>query len=87
MRDPVDEIEKMLRERKWTRRHLLAVFGTSGRTSEVMNRRRPLTLNHIRCLVFNFNMDAELMIEWYPTDQQSDPPETTFNALSDVVNQ
>lgn len=86
MSDPVDAIEKMLKERGWTRRHLIAVFATTARTSEIMNRKRPLTLSMIRCLVFNYGMNAEAMIEWYPTEQQPEFKETTFHAVSEVVN-
>lgn len=87
MRDPVDAIEALLRERKWCRRHLLPVFGTSARISEVLNRKRPLTLGHIRVLVFNYGMDAETMIQWYPTEQQQEQRESVFVALAEATNQ
>lgn len=85
MDDPITAIEQLMKVRGWDRRHLLPVFGTSARTSEVMSRKRPLSIAHIRCLVFNYGMDADVMIQWYPTDQQPIERETTFDAISSVV--
>jgi HTH-type transcriptional regulator/antitoxin HigA len=73
MGDPIDAIEAMMKERGWTRRDLIPAFGHSGHASEVMSRKRPLSLGMIRCLVINYKMDAETMIQWYPTEQVPDP--------------
>jgi HTH-type transcriptional regulator/antitoxin HigA len=76
--DPIDAIETMLAERNWTSRHLMAALGTTGKISEIMNRKRPLSIGMIRCLVFNYGMNAETMIKWYPTKQQPDEPVNVF---------
>jgi len=78
MADPIDEIEKFLTRKGWTRRHLMAAFGTTARISEIMNRKRPLSISMIRVLVFNYGMDAEKMIQWYPTDMQPVEPGNVF---------
>jgi hypothetical protein len=84
--DPVDEIERLLERKGWTRRHLMAAFGTSARVSEVLNRKRPLSIGMIRVLVFNLGMDAEKMIQWYPTEMQPVEPENVFlDVLRDRV--
>lgn len=71
MSDPITAINDMLRERGWERRHLLPAFGGSGsRMSDALNRKRPLSISTIRCLVFNYGMDAAAMIAWYPTEMQ-----------------
>jgi HTH-type transcriptional regulator/antitoxin HigA len=75
---PIDAIEAMLARRGWTRRHLMAAFGSTGKISEIMNRKRPLSLGMIRVLVFNFGMDAKTMIQWYPTTQQPVEPRNVF---------
>lgn len=81
MPDPIDAIEHMLKSRGWTRRHLIAAIGHTGRVSEIMNRKRPLTLGMIRVLVINFKMDAETLIQWYPTTQNSEPSVDVFEDI------
>lgn len=78
--DPVTVIEAMLEKKGWSRRHLLPAMGTTARISEIMNRKRPLSLGMIRCLVFNYGMDADVLIKWYPTEQQ--PKERTASTLA-----
>ena len=48
-------------------RDLNSVFGTQARTNDVLSGRRRLSLNHIRVLVFNFGMDADILIKQYQT--------------------
>lgn len=80
--DPIDHIQKLLVDRGWKPRDLLPAFGgCRGRMSEALNRKRPLSLSQIRCLVFNYGMKAHDLIPWYPTTQQ---PEEPFN-IFDVV--
>jgi antitoxin component HigA of HigAB toxin-antitoxin module len=82
MSDPINAIEELMRQRGWTRRHLLPAFGgLSSRVSEAMARKRPLSLSQIRCLIVNYGMDAEVMIKWYPTKMQPEPPVDVFEAI------
>lgn len=63
--DPVEAIKDMMAERDLAPRDLLAVFGTRARVSEVLNRKRRLSLSHIRVLHFNFGMDSSVLIRKY----------------------
>lgn len=64
--DPIAYIERIMSERGLERRDLRAALGSSGRASEIFNRRRALSLNHIRALVAHYDMDANVLVEWYP---------------------
>lgn len=70
MNDAIDAIEEMLKRKGWNRQHLYPALGNSAKASDIMNRIRPLTLPMIRCLVFNYGMDAEVLVKWYPTKTQ-----------------
>jgi HTH-type transcriptional regulator/antitoxin HigA len=63
--DPVRAIKIMMVERKLHPRDLLPVFGTRARVSEVLNYRRRLSADHIRVLVFNYGMDAHVLLRKY----------------------
>jgi hypothetical protein len=85
MADPIDLIGQMLELRGWTRRHLLPAFGGhSGRMSDALNRRRPLSLSQIRCLVINYGMNASDMIKWYPTKMQPAEPMNVFEEIENT---
>jgi HTH-type transcriptional regulator/antitoxin HigA len=47
------------------RRDMLPVFGHRSHASEVLTRRRKLSLSMIRALVFDFGMPAECLIQDY----------------------
>lgn len=82
MSDPIDAIKALMQNRGRTRRHLMPAFGgLSSRMAEVMNYKRPLSLSQIRCLVFNYGMDAEVMIKWYPTEMQRNPPVDVYEVV------
>lgn len=49
------------------------VFGRSGRTSEVLNRRRPLSLGMIRALHDRYGLPAEVLIQEYPLADSNGP--------------
>lgn len=63
--DPVDKIKQLMEERGMKGRDLLPVFGTTARLSEVLNRKRRLSIDHIRALHFNFGMDASDLLRKY----------------------
>ena len=67
--DTIDEIEKMMFRRGLRRKDLLCVFGTTARASEILTRRRPLTLAMIRVLVRRFRMSAVKLIQEYPLNR------------------
>jgi HTH-type transcriptional regulator / antitoxin HigA len=60
--DPIDAIEYYLESRGMQRRELEAYIGSSGRVSEVLNRKRPLTLSMIRKLHSGLGIPAEVLI-------------------------
>jgi hypothetical protein len=74
-------------QRGWDRRYLLPAFGgSSSRMSEAMTRKRPLSISQIRCLVFNYGMNADDMIRWYPTEMQPTEPVNVFAVINDMQN-
>lgn len=64
-RGPVEYIKLVMKVNSYSNRDLLAAFGTRARLSEVLNYKRKLTLRQIRCLVINFKMNANVLIEDY----------------------
>jgi HTH-type transcriptional regulator / antitoxin HigA len=63
--DPVDAIKDMMSQKGLTRRDLLPVFGTAALVGEVLNRKRRLSVGHMRVLVFNYGMDARVLLQKY----------------------
>ncbi len=60
--DPVEAIEYYMESRGLDRRDLEQYIGSSGRVSEVLNRKRPLTLAMIRKLHQGLGIPAEILI-------------------------
>ena len=63
--DPVEAINYYMESRGLTRRDLEPYIGTRARVSEVLNRKRPLTLNMIRRLNSELGISAEVLITQY----------------------
>lgn len=87
MMDPIQAIQKMMAEKGYSRRDLLDVFGTPARASEVMARRRRLSLDMIRRLSERYKMNANVLVRDYPmatretTRHQNE--KTAYAALKD----
>lgn len=62
--DPIEAIKAKMKENGITRRDLEPAIGTRARVSEVLNKRRALSLQMIRALV-RFGFDAETLIKPY----------------------
>jgi HTH-type transcriptional regulator/antitoxin HigA len=60
--DPIEAIKFRMEQQGLTTADLLPVFGTRGRVSEVLNRKRPLTLDMIRQLHFRFGIPLESLV-------------------------
>jgi len=60
--DPVASIEFVLEQRGLARKDLENIIGSSGRVSEVLNKRRALTLPMIRRLVSMLEIPADILI-------------------------
>lgn len=63
--DPIEAIKFRMEQGGLTRRDLEAAIGSDGRVSEVLNRRRRLTLPMIRRLNEMFGIPAESLIRAY----------------------
>jgi len=63
--DPIAAIEFMMEQRGMTRADLEPIIGSSGRVSEVLNRRRALSLPMIRRLAEELRIPPEILIQPY----------------------
>ena len=65
--DPIAAIEFMMEQKGLERRDLEPAIGGRGRVSEILNRKRPLTLPMIRALSTLLDLPADVLIKDYPT--------------------
>ncbi len=65
--DPIAAIEFMMEQRGLTRRDLEPAIGSRGRVSEVLTRKRPLTLPMARALSTLLAIPAEILVQPYET--------------------
>jgi HTH-type transcriptional regulator/antitoxin HigA len=61
--DPIDAIKFRMQQRGVSRRELEALLGGKNRVSEVLNRKRPLTIGMIRRLHNRLDIPAESLIK------------------------
>jgi len=61
--DPIDAIAFRMEQRGLTRRDLEKVLGSRSRVSEILNRRRPLTLEMMRRLHAKWGIPAESLLQ------------------------
>ena len=61
--DPIEAIKVRMEQRGLTRRDLEEALGGKSRVSEIMNRKRPLTMEMIRRLHRTFGIPAESLIQ------------------------
>jgi len=67
MPDPIEAILYHMESRGLTRRDLQPYIGSRARVSEVLNRKRPLTMEMIRNLHSGLGIPAEVLIQPYHT--------------------
>lgn len=67
--DPVEAILYHLESRGLTRRDLEPFIGSRARVSEILNRRRSLSLEMIRKLNSGLGIPVEVLIQPYDTDR------------------
>jgi HTH-type transcriptional regulator/antitoxin HigA len=65
--DPVEAILYHMESRGLSRRDLEPYIGSRARVSEILNRKRPLTMELIRSLHLGLGISAEVLIQPYPT--------------------
>ena len=63
--DPVSMIEHVMEARGLLQKDLAAVVGSQPRASEVLGRRRPLTLPMIRALSSEWKLPADALVDEY----------------------
>jgi HTH-type transcriptional regulator / antitoxin HigA len=63
--DPVDLIRYVMEQRGLTRKDLEPALGSRARVSEILNRRRPLTMRMAWRLHQTFNIPADALIRPY----------------------
>lgn len=66
--DPVDAILFRMQEQGLKQADLAPYFGTRSRVSEVLSRKRPLTVHMIRALSLGLGISAETLVGIEPTD-------------------
>ena len=65
--DPIVAIEFMMAQKGLRRYDLEPAIGSRGRVSEILNRRRPLTLPMVRALSALLDIPPEVLIQPYET--------------------
>jgi len=65
--DPIEAILYYIGTRGLTRRDLEQYIGSRARVSEILNRKRPLTMGMIRSLHQGLGIPAEVLIQPYRT--------------------
>lgn len=63
--DPVEAILHKMEQDGLTQSDLAEVLGSKSRASEILNRKRPLTLDMIHKLATDWNIPAEVLIRPY----------------------
>lgn len=69
--DPIEAILYHMESRGLTRRDLQPYIGSRARVSEVLNRKRSLTMEMIRNLHKGLGIPAEILIQPYHTDKDA----------------
>jgi HTH-type transcriptional regulator/antitoxin HigA len=65
--DPIAAIIFMMEQKGLTRRELEPAIGSRGRVSEILNRKRPLTLAMVRALSVLLDLPVEVLVQEYET--------------------
>lgn len=71
--DPIEAIEFHVERLDLTRRDLEPYLGSRARVSEILNRRRPLTLAMIRRLQAGLGIPAATLLQTYPLAEDVQP--------------
>jgi HTH-type transcriptional regulator / antitoxin HigA len=74
--DPVEAILYFMESRGLTRKDLEPYLGSRARVSEIINRKRPLTLTMIQKLHSGLGIPASALISPYPLHRPTTPPHT-----------
>ena len=72
--DPIEAVKARMENAGRTRKEFEALIGSSGRASEILNRKRHLTLKMIWRLAREWQMPAEVLIRPYKLARPKQPP-------------
>jgi HTH-type transcriptional regulator / antitoxin HigA len=72
--DPIEVIKHQMEAQGLTRRDLEPMLGSRSRVSEVLSRRRPLSLTMIRRLSRDMRIPADLLIQPYALENKTHKP-------------
>ena len=62
--DPIEAIKYKMEENDLSQKDLVKYFGTKSRVSEVLNKKKPLTLKMIKNLYKNLGIPAETLLAY-----------------------
>jgi HTH-type transcriptional regulator / antitoxin HigA len=65
--DPIAAVEFMMQQKGLSRRDLEPMIGSRGRVSEVLTRKRPLTLPMVRGLSLLLDIPVDILVQPYET--------------------
>lgn len=65
--DPIAAIEFMMEQKGLTRRDIEPAIGSRGRVSEILTRKRPLTLPMVRALSALLQIPTDVLVQPYAT--------------------
>lgn len=77
--DPIDAIIFRMEEKGLKRADLVPYFGTSSRVSEVLGRKRPLTVQMIRALSLGLGLSADTLVGLTTTEPIERPGEINWS--------
>lgn len=64
--DPIDAIKYQMAEHGFKQKDLVDIMGAESRVSEVLNRKRKLTLDMIRGISAKLNISLQTLVQDYP---------------------
>jgi HTH-type transcriptional regulator/antitoxin HigA len=64
---PIEALKFYMDQNNLTNKDLIGIIGSKGHVSDVLNKKRPLSINMIRALSAKFPIPAEILIKEYPT--------------------
>lgn len=71
--DPIEAIRVRMEQKQLRQRDLEAMIGSRGRVSEILLRRRALTLPMIRRLAKGLDLSADVLIQEVPIERRRPP--------------
>lgn len=69
--DPVETIKFYMDQNDLNRKDLVEYIGSISKVSEILNKKRPLSINMIRALNKGLGIPVDLLFEEYPLDSKS----------------